>query len=151
MTPRELYSRIAAAEMVTWALLLGGIALKYSGITPLGVKIAGPIHGFTFLTYCVITVLLWVNNRWSFGRLLLGLASSVVPFATVPFERSTEKAGLLSGPWRYAADSEQPQGALDHALAFVVRKPALAAVLILVGVAIVFTILLILGPPIPQS
>lgn len=151
MTPRELYSRIAAAEMVTWALLIGGIILKYSGVTPMGVRIAGPVHGFTFLTYCVITVLLWVNNRWSFGKLIVGLLSSVIPFATVPFERSAEKAGLLDGPWRFASSDEQPRGVLEQGLAFVVRKPQLAAVLILIGVAVVFTILLILGPPIPNK
>lgn len=142
-----MYSRIAAAEMVTWALLLAGIALKYSGVTPLGVRIAGPIHGFTFLTYCAITVLLWINNRWSFGRLLVGLLSSVIPFATVPFERSTEKGGLLSGPWRFASAGDQPHGVLEQLLAVVVRRPRAAAAVIFVLLAVIFTILLILGPP----
>lgn len=147
MTPRRLYSIIATAEMITWALLLLGITLKYSSVTPLGVRIAGPIHGFTFLTYGAITVLLWINNKWSAARLIVGLLSAVVPFATLPFERNAEKAGLLNGPWRYRDTAEQPSGLLDTCLAFVVRRPILAAVLILVLLAVIFFILLSLGSP----
>lgn len=147
MTPRRLYSTIATAEMITWALLILGIILKYSSVTPLGVRIAGPIHGFTFLTYGAITILLWINNRWSLPRFVAGLISTVIPFATLPFERNTEKAGLLDGPWRFANSSEQPHGFLEHCLALVVRRPLLAAIIILVAVSIVFAILLSLGSP----
>ncbi|AKK03283.1 DUF3817 domain-containing protein [Corynebacterium epidermidicanis] len=147
MTPRKLYSSLAFAEMVTWALLLLGIALKYSGVTPVGVRIAGPIHGFTFLGFGATTLLIWMNNRWPAVRGVLGLLSTIVPFATVPFEKNTEKAGLLDGRWRFQDPAEQPNGLLDQLLAFIVRKPLLAAVIILVAVVIVFTVLLSLGSP----
>lgn len=147
MTPRRLYSAIATAEMITWALLIAGIVLKYTGITPLGVKIAGPIHGFTFLTYGAITILIWINNRWSVGRGMVGLLSTIIPFATVPFERNTEEAGLIDGDWRFRDPAEHPAGVFEHILALVVRRPALAALIIFVLLVVVFTVLLILGPP----
>lgn len=34
------------------------------GAGELGVRVGGGIHGLTFLTYCVVTVLAWVNQRW---------------------------------------------------------------------------------------
>lgn len=133
--------------MITWALLIIGMILKYAGVTPLGVKVAGPIHGFTFLTYGAITILIWINNRWPAVRGLMGLVSAVVPFATVPFERATERAGLLDSQWRLSDHDERPQGFFEHILALIVRRPLLAATLILIVIVIVFAILLSLGSP----
>src|SRR5699024_11983593 len=64
------------------------------------------IHGFVFLCYCAATVAVWTDKRWTAGTGLLGLVSAIVPYATVPFERSVERRGLLDGPWR----SEERRG-----------------------------------------
>ncbi|WP_311509560.1 DUF3817 domain-containing protein, partial [uncultured Corynebacterium sp.] len=94
-SPKKLYGVLAAAEMVTWALLLLGLALKYLfKVTDIATTIFGGIHGFTFLCYVVTTIMVWINQQWSFGRGVIGLASSIIPFATYPFERNTLKAGL---------------------------------------------------------
>lgn len=151
MTPRRLYRFFAIAETVTWALLITGMILKYTGITEIGVRIGGGIHGFIFLCFCVSTVLIWVNNRWSFGRGIAGLASAIVPFMTIPFDRSVEKAGLLSAGWRFRADSddpeEKPSTLPESVLALYVRQPVVAGVVSLVVVIAVFAGLLALGNP----
>ncbi|WP_282938984.1 DUF3817 domain-containing protein [Corynebacterium auriscanis] len=151
MTPKKLYSTLAVAETITWALLIGGMILKYTNVTPLGVRIAGGIHGFVFLTYCVATVMIWMNNRWSFGRGILGLLSSVIPFATIPFEKQADKAGVLNGAWRFTADAldphERPGNVAEHGLAFAVRKPIVTLIVVLIAVALVFSGLLALGSP----
>ncbi|MFD5867049.1 DUF3817 domain-containing protein [Corynebacterium sp. NPDC060344] len=146
-TPKSLYSKLALAEMVTWTILIIGLILKYAADMPLATRIGGSIHGFVFLSYAVVTVLVWVNQRWSFGRGVLGLASAVIPYMTVPFERATERAGKLDGPWRFRDTDEAPRTLPEKILAPIVRNPVAAAVVILVGVAIVFTILLNAGKP----
>ena len=88
MTPRTLYRRLAAAEVVTWALLLLGMVLKYvTKTTELGVKVFGLAHGVVFIAYCLVTLLLWVNQRWTAREGVLGLLGAVPPFLTVWWER----------------------------------------------------------------
>ena len=103
MNPRTLYRTAATAEAVTWALLILGMVAKYvlhAGDLP--VRVGGGIHGFVFLSYCVATVVVWTDRRWPAGTGVLGLVLSIVPFATVPFERHVERRGLLSDSWRVA-------------------------------------------------
>src|SRR5699024_10493295 len=64
-TPSRLYRVLALAEVVTWTLLLGGMFVKYVlDSTELLVRIGGGLHGFTFLCYVVVTVLVAVDQRW---------------------------------------------------------------------------------------
>ena len=66
MSPRTLYRRIALAEVVTWALLLLGMLLKYvTRTTDLAVTVFGLVHGVVFIAFCIVTLLLWVNQRWT--------------------------------------------------------------------------------------
>lgn len=147
MSPKDLYQKVAVGETITWALLLIAMALKYSGITEAVMPIAGGIHGFVFLCFCVSTVLIWVNNKWSAGRGIVGLGSAIIPFMTIPFEKNTERAGLLHGEWRFRDGTEQPGTLPEKVLAFYITKPVLAAVITLVGLVVVFSILLSLGSP----
>ena len=85
-SPSRVYRIVATAEAVTWAGLLSGMFLKYvTETTELGVSIFGMLHGIVFITYCVTTVAIAVDQRWSFGRLVAGLASSIPPFLTLWF------------------------------------------------------------------
>lgn len=151
MSPRLLFRTFATAEAFTWAGLITALILRATGVTAAAVPIAGGLHGFVFLTYCVVTVFVWVNQRWKPGLGLLGLALAVVPFATVPLEILLDKKGLLSGPWRLRPGGDDPRGFFEHLQAWVLRKPLLA---IAIGVALVvaaFLTLLWIGPPIPKS
>src|SRR5699024_8694119 len=145
-TPSRLYRALALAEMVTWTLLLAGMFVKYVlGAGELLVRIGGGLHGFTFLAYVVVTVLVATDQRWRWRDLLLGLGSAIIPYLTVPFERSALHRGLLGERWRLR---EQPGTTAPETLvAAALRRPLPAGVSAVAVMAIVVSVLLSLGPP----
>ena len=145
-TPSRLYRVLALAEVVTWTLLLGGMFVKYVlDSTELLVRIGGGLHGFTFISYVVVTVLVAVDQRWTIKDLLAGIGSAIIPYLTVPFERSAKRRGLLGNSWRLR--EEQGRTAPERLVGLALRHPIPAALIAIVAVAIVFSILLSLGPP----
>lgn len=145
-TPSRLYRVLALAEVVTWTLLLAGMFLKYVlQSTELLVRIGGGLHGFTFIAYIAVTVLVAVDQQWKLKDLLLGIGSAVIPYLTVPFERSALRRGLLGDHWRLR--EEQPSSAPQQVVGLALRHPIPAALIVIVGVAVVFSVLLSLGPP----
>lgn len=126
MTPQKLHRTAAILETITWALLLLGMTLKYSGTTDSVVPITGSIHGFGFLCFVVMTTLIWVNNRWTPNLGLTGLLVSVIPFAAWPFARWAEKQGHLEGGWRFRNTETEthPEGIFDWVLYQTVRYPS---------------------------
>ncbi|MBL3699165.1 DUF3817 domain-containing protein [Leucobacter luti] len=151
MAPRTLFRIFAFAELVTWAGLITALILRGTGVADALVSPAGGLHGFVFLSYGVVTVFVWVNQRWRAGVGILGLVSAVVPFATLPFELAIDRRGLLRGEWRLAPGRDEPRGFIEHVQAWVLRHPILALVVLAAGVTVVFTVLLWLGPPIPKA
>jgi integral membrane protein len=146
MSPVRLFRLVARAEAVTWALLLTGMFLKYvTETTELGVRVFGMVHGVVFIAYCLVTVLVTIDQRWPVSRLALGLVAAVPPFATVPFDRYAERAGLLGDAWRLR--SEDPAGPLEKLTAWLLRRPAQGALVALVAVAGLTGIALVVGPP----
>jgi len=144
--PSRLYRVLAFAEAVTWTLLLAGMVVKY--VLHAGemlVRIGGGLHGFVFLSYLVVTVLVAVDQRWKLTDLLLGIGSALIPYLTVPFERSAERRGLLGDRWRLR--EEPARTAPEKVVGLALRRPLPAALIAIVGVAVVFSILLSLGPP----
>ncbi|MDM7990655.1 DUF3817 domain-containing protein [Arthrobacter sp. zg-Y877] len=151
MSPRKLFRSLALAEAVTWTLLLIGMFAKYvldfEALTP----IFGGLHGFVFLAYGVVTLFVWANQKWPARTGILGLATTVIPWATIPFEKSVDRRGLLKGGWRMAPGGDEPTNAVDRVSALVLRRPIVAGIVALVAVAVVFSVLLYLGPPVPQG
>ncbi|OUM41173.1 DUF3817 domain-containing protein [Arthrobacter sedimenti] len=148
MNPRTLFRTVAVAEAVTWAFLLLGMFFKYGTRTSEAlVPPAGAVHGFVFLCFVVTTVFVWINQRWSVATGLLGLASAVVPFATVPYEWWLERRGQLARAWRLAPGAEAPRSPLENLQAWVLRSPLAALLVAIAGISVVFTVLLIVGPP----
>lgn len=151
MTPRSLFRVLAVAELVTWTMLLVGMVLKYgAGLGDLPVRIGGSVHGFVFLAYLVVTTVVAVNQRWSIGATLLGWASAIVPYTTLPFEVGVARRGMLDGPWRRSVSEARRPGPLDRLLFLVVAHPFVAALVGVVLVALVFVVLLTIGPPVPS-
>ncbi|GAA1486750.1 DUF3817 domain-containing protein [Brachybacterium fresconis] len=145
-TPSRLYRVLALAEMVTWTLLLAGMFVKYVlQSTELLVRIGGGLHGFTFLAYIVVTVLVAVDQHWRIRDLLLGLGSAIIPYMTVPFEHRARRRGMLEESWRLR--TEPGRSAPEKVAALALRHPLPAAVIAIVVVAVVFSVLLSLGPP----
>ncbi|WP_187977068.1 DUF3817 domain-containing protein [Mycetocola sp. JXN-3] len=153
MTPRTLYRTVAIAEAVTWTLLIVSLILKYGlDANPIVTTIAGGIHGVVFLSFALASILIGINQHWSLGRVALGVISAVVPYATIPFERALERGGHLGGVWRTEPGADpRDRSVLSRLVMWLVRHPVLFLVLAVVAVAIVATILLILGPPIPKG
>lgn len=146
MTPRRLFGRIAIAEAITWALLLFGMFLKYgTETTEVGVRVFGMIHGVVFVAYCVTTVLIWIDQRWSAKRGLITLVAAVPPFATLLLEWWALRHDWLPDAWRLR-DSE-PSGGLDAPAAWVLRKPLRGIAVGLVAVAALTGVALVVGPP----
>lgn len=150
LTPRLLFRIFATAEMITWAGLITALILRSADVTNI-VPIAGGIHGFVFLSYATVTVFTWINQKWKPGIGLLGLLLAVVPFATAPFELYLDKHRLLNGGWRLAPDGDAPAGTLEKAQAWVLAKPLLAGLLLLLAVTVLFVVLLLAGPPVPKN
>lgn len=151
MSPRLLFRTFAIAEVFTWAGLITAIILRGAGVTDALMPFAGGLHGFVFLCYCVTTVFVWVNQKWSFRRGALGVALAIIPFATLPFEIATDRKGLLTGGWRLAPGGDAPHGFIEHVQAWVLRHLLLSVVILVALVTIVFIVLLWLGPPVPRA
>lgn len=151
MNPLVLFRRVAVAEAITWVLLLIGMFFKYAGssvfgyTTELGVRLAGPLHGVVFVAYCVTTVVVAVDQRWSRGRTLLGLLASVPPLATLWFDRYAEARGALAREWRLVAQA--PVTAPDRVVAPLLRRPLVGLVVAVVVVAVLTALALLVGPP----
>ena len=146
MTPLHLFRRVAIAEAVTWALLLTGMFLKYvTETTELGVRVFGMAHGVVFIAYVLTTLLVAVDQRWSRGRLLVGLLSAVPPFVTVLFDRYAEKRGALGTSWRLR--TTEPSGPVDRVTAWLIRNPLRGAAAGVVAVLALTGVALLVGPP----
>ena len=151
MSPRTLFRRVAVAEAVTWALLLTGMALKYAvpataDIGEAAVSVFGMAHGVVFLAYCVVTVVVAVDQRWRAGRLLLGLAAAVPPFATIWFHRYADRRDALASSWRLVVDPAR--NPLELLVAWLLRHPARGTAAGVAGVAALTCVALLVGPPV---
>jgi integral membrane protein len=146
VSPKRLFRGLAVTEAITWALLLTGMFLKYvTETTELGVRVFGMVHGVAFVAYCVTTVVVAVDQRWSFRRALAALACAVPPFATVPFDRYAESRGWLSSSWRLV--EQAPEGRVDAVVAWLVRNPSRGVLAGVVAVAALAGLALVVGPP----
>lgn len=150
MSPKRLYRTFAVLEAITWTLLIAGMVLKYAFGVDLAVTIGGGIHGFVFLSYAVIAVVVGVNQRWNVGRIAFALLTAIVPYATIPFELWLVRRGHLEGGWRREAGDHPADGNFaDRVLRLVLARPVLSVTLGVVAVAAAFTVLLMIGPPVP--
>ncbi|MBD8043306.1 DUF3817 domain-containing protein [Arthrobacter sp. Sa2BUA2] len=151
MQPRTLFRALAFAEAVTWTLLIAAMVMKYGFGQDALMGPAGGTHGFIFLSYAASTVFVGVNQKWKFGTIVLGLVTAVIPYATIPFEKSMDKQGKLDGGWRLAPGGDQPSGFVEQVQAFILRRPVVSVVGVLIAIVGVFSVLLYLGPPVDFS
>ncbi len=155
LTPKKLYRIVAIAEAITWTLLISALVFRAmvgeENVGP-AVTIGGSIHGFVFLTYGATAILTAINQRWSVGLGLLAVVTAIVPYATIPFDLWAHRTGKLEGDWRReATDDPRDQRWFDRLVRWMLNHPYLLATLILLAVVALFTVLLILGPPVPKA
>ena len=147
MTPKRFFQIFAVAETVTWTLLIIGMILKYTQTTEIGVRIGGGIHGFVFLCFVIAVIGVGTSQMWSKRRIATGLASAIIPYATIPFEVSVAKAGALEGDWGLGAKGRKPGSWFEKLTSWAIRSPWAAIGVGVVVVIVIFSGLLIAGPP----
>lgn len=145
-TPTRLFRAVAIAEAITWTGLLAGMFLKYvTDTTEAGVRVFGMLHGVVFVAYGVVTVVVWVDRRWTVGRGLLALVAAVPPLATLPLEWWAVRKDWLGDTWRLpgGAGDSLP----DRVVAWLLSNPLRGAAVGLVAVAALTGVALLVGPP----
>ncbi len=151
-TPRGLYRTLSVAETVTWTLLILGLLAKYLVLVgPTGdlvLRISGTVHGFVFLSYGATAILVGINQRWNPLLAVAAVATAIVPYATIPFERWLERRKKLDGTWRVTA-GDDPRDAhwFDRLVRWMLNRPYLLGTLIVAAIVMLFIVLLVLGPP----
>jgi hypothetical protein len=94
----------------------------------------------------VTTTVVAIDQRWSTGRLIAGLASSIPPFLTLWFERYAARRGLLAPTWRLL--DESPTRPLERPLAWLLHNPVRGLAAGLASVAALTAVALVVGPPV---
>ena len=90
---------MATLEGWSWAALLVGMHFKYQFTeNPIGVRIAGPIHGILFVAYILCTMQVATNLQWPLRVRALAMLAAFPPFCTVWFERWAKRRGWLDRP-----------------------------------------------------
>lgn len=148
-SPHALFRTFGIAEAISWTLLIGGLLMRALLGWDLAVTIGGGIHGFVFLAYGVTAVLVSKNQRWKPYPTAVAIISAVIPYATIPADIWLTRSGRLRGSWRTMA-TEDPRDHLwhDRTLRLILRNPLTSLVAGFLAVAVVFTILVMLGPPV---
>jgi integral membrane protein len=149
MSPKKLFQTFAVGEAFTWALLISALIARalVEGLA-IAVTIAGTIHGAMFLSYCTTAVLVGVNQRWSLGKIAAAVSLAIVPFATVPFDRSLLKKGRLEGAWRtQPSDHPSDKSVIDRLFRWFIARPLILILTLVLAVATLFFVLLSLGSP----
>jgi integral membrane protein len=148
VSPQRLFRSLAIAEAITWTLLITGLILRATAGLDWAVVVGGSVHGFVFLAYAATVLLVGVNQRWSIGLIVVAVLTAIVPYATIPFEMWLMRRGRLEGGWRRETSEHPADGNLvNRLLRWGLARPVLLTVVGVVGVAAVFTALLIVGPP----
>ncbi|WP_353826390.1 DUF3817 domain-containing protein [Agromyces sp. SYSU T0242] len=148
LTPKRLFRLLAIAEAITWTVLITGLIMRATLGLDWAVLVGGSIHGFVFLGYAFTAALVGVNQRWPLGLIVLGVVFAIVPYATIPFEMRLLKDGRLEGSWRREPTDHPADGnVVNRMLLWFMARPLLLTVLAVLGIAVVFTVLLLIGPP----
>lgn len=149
MTPLRVFRTAAVAEAVTWGLLLLGMSVKYgTDARHLGeslVGVFGMLHGVVFLGYCLVTLLVSVDQRWPRGTTLLGLAAAVPPFATVWFDVYAERRGRLDVFWHTSPETNETTA--ERVVCWLLRHHRVALVAGAAAVGGLTLAALAVGPP----
>jgi integral membrane protein len=148
LTPKRLFRLLAIAEAITWTILITALIMRATLGLDWAVLVGGSIHGFVFLAYAFVALLVGVNQRWPIGLIALGVLFAIVPYATIPFELWLIRRGRLEGDWRRETTEHPSDGNwVNRMLRWFLARPVLLSVVAVLGIAAVFTVLLMIGPP----
>jgi integral membrane protein len=148
-SPAGLFRIVATAEAITWALLIASLIARAVDDSLAGlVSISGAMHGFTFLSYGAMALVVGINQRWPILRQGFGVFLAIVPFATIPFEAWLRGKQHLEGEWRReSTEDPRDKKLIDRGFRWAINHPLIMFGGVLLAIVIIFNILLILGPP----
>lgn len=91
---REVEAAMRRYRVAAWVvgvgllvLVLVGMPLKYLAGNPSVVAVVGPLHGFLYMAYLVLTADLVYRARWPIGWALLIALAGTIPFVSFVAER----------------------------------------------------------------
>ena len=85
----SIFRMTAVAEGVSYLLLFAmSMPLKYWAGIPQPNIYVGYAHGFLFIAYLMLAVVLWKERGWSLKKLIYLLLASLLPFGTFYLERN---------------------------------------------------------------
>lgn len=148
-TPKRLYLILSIAEACTWTLLIAGLILRATtGIDSTLFTVVGGLHGFVFLSYGATAILVAINQRWHPLVGVLAVITAIVPYATIPFDVVQSRRGALNGDWRLTeSDDPRDKNWFDRTVRWFLNRPGLLVLVVVVAIVLVFSILLLVGPP----
>jgi integral membrane protein len=88
---------VGIIEGLSYIVLLAiCMPLKYIFKMPKPVMINGWLHGVLFVTYGVLLLMVWYQQKWKFSKFLAGGVTSLIPFGTFWFDKkiAENKASL---------------------------------------------------------
>jgi integral membrane protein len=74
---------VAILEAVSFLLLLAATLVHRGFDGPDAVSVLGPIHGFLFLAYVMLALLIREDQGWSVGQLIIVIVLSALPFGAL--------------------------------------------------------------------
>jgi integral membrane protein len=85
---------VAILEGVSYLILLFiAMPLKYIWQLPLAVKYTGWAHGVLFVLYMVLLLLVWIELKWKFTKVLWAFVASLIPFGTFILDKQLKNEG----------------------------------------------------------
>lgn len=79
---------VGLLEGLSFLVLLGiAMPLKYLADSPRAVEIVGGLHGFLFVLYAILSLVVTVAFKLPWWRLVQALAASLIPAGTFWFDR----------------------------------------------------------------
>lgn len=90
-----LFRTIAILEGISYLLLFAvGMPLKYWGEIPEPNMYIGYAHGFLFIAYVVLALVLKVEGLWGYKKFFLVIIASLLPFGTFYLDEHHLKKGV---------------------------------------------------------
>ena len=80
--------------VVLLVLVLVAMPVKYLGHNDALVAVVGPIHGFLFMVYVVLTFDLGRRARWPLSRMVLVMLAGTIPFLSFWAERKVSHSWI---------------------------------------------------------
>jgi len=83
---------VAILEGISYLVLLFiAMPMKYIWHQPLAVKYTGWAHGVLFVLYMLLLLLVWIELKWKFTRVLWAFVASLIPFGTFILDKQLQK------------------------------------------------------------